>query len=349
MVIMDKRKHTARLTAIMIALTLALTLAHASSLAPWIGALLASDSGIMISVDGVIMESDTSPMIENSRVMIPLRSVIEYLGGKVLWYPEERQVIGFRGARGFDLIIGSSRACLSDGTVKTLDTPAYIVGGRAYVPLRFVSEAMGCEVWWEEATRTVRIATKPVNEKEEVEALARPALLEVSSDKGAASGFFFTKDGLAITCADIVDGAAWIMVKTSDGVSRQAVATVIDRRLGLAKIRVYTARDEEFAVFRYFDDFAGIQSGDSVFMFDALGTDGRIMTEGVITAKNPGGDRRGGAETYDVSPSPTASNRGGPAVKTNGAIIGINYTGDLDGWYDAYVIPIESVFKMSNR
>ena len=312
------------------------------------GPLIASDGGISIRVDGVIMEGDTRPLIENSRVMIPLRSVMEILGGKVLWYPEESQVIGFRGARGFDLIIGSSRAYLSDGSVKTLDAPACIVGGRTYVPLRFVSEAMGCGVWWDDEARTVSITTSQINARNEVETIARPALVRVLSDRGEAYGFFFTKDGVIITSADIADGAAWIRVKTSEGREIGARVMIVDKLAGLAKIRVDRDPGEEFPVFRYFDDYAGVQSGERIFMFGA-GSDEPALLPGTVTAKilAEAGDR--GIDTYDVSLMINASNRGGPVMKENGALLGISHSRGADEGAGAYVVPVENAFHMKNR
>ena len=161
-----------------------------------------TQNAIGIVIDGAAVGDDTAARIENARVLIPLRAVVEYLGGKVLWYPQEQQIIGFRGARGFDLVIGSDRAFLSDGATYTLDVPAKIVDGRTYVPLRFVSEAMGCTVTWDDTDRIVSISTKPTNTAAEVLALAKPALVRVQTERREGSGFFFSKDGRIITCAD---------------------------------------------------------------------------------------------------------------------------------------------------
>ena len=343
---------TIRRARYVISLLCALLCALASlALPPAPGALLASGggAGIGISVNGVIMEGGAKPFIENSRVMVPLRSIVEYLDGKVLWYPEEQQVIGFRGARGFDLTIGSGRATLSDGTVRTLDVPALIVGGRTYVPLRFVSEAMGCEVSWDDAARVVYIKTGPIDAKGEVEALARPTLVQVSSEKGTADGFFYTKDGIVITCAEVAHNAAGISVTTGAGAELRAEALTVDTLLGLAKLRVGREPGETFPVFRYFDDFDGVQDGEAVFMYGASRDGAPALEAGLVTAKRGAEAGRGGIGTYDVSPAITASNRGGPVVKSNGAIIGVARFTDQDGGADAYVVPIENVFKMKHR
>jgi hypothetical protein len=52
--------------------------------------------------------------------------------------------------------IGLERA-FSGGAVIELDTPAKIVNGRTFVPLRFVGEALGAKVDWDQASLSVVI------------------------------------------------------------------------------------------------------------------------------------------------------------------------------------------------
>lgn len=46
-----------------------------------------------------------------------------------------------------------------NGKSISMDTPAQIINGRTMVPVRFVSEALGAKVSWDEKTSTVIIAT----------------------------------------------------------------------------------------------------------------------------------------------------------------------------------------------
>ena|GEM_PF-1394294 len=337
------------------------------------GQLLAADD-IGIEIDTVPVDGGDAPLMDNGRVMIPLRSVVEYLGGKINWYPEEQQIVGFRGARGFDLVIGSSRAYLNDGSIYFLDVPAKIIGSRTYVPLRFVSEAMGCQVEWDESARVARITTAKINIERELEALVLPVLLQVTTDKGAGSGFFYARDGVAITCADLLKDAAWIRVKTSEGVEYQAEKMVVDSVLGLAKLRVSRKPGEEFPVFRYFDDFTGVEVGEPVYAFGSPWAVGvapqagaslsgaaassslpvsKAYVAGKINAMREGhadGEGEpGGINTYGVSAVLTAENRGGPLVKENGALLGVNQYAETDGVVETYVIPAEYIFAMKNR
>ena len=334
---------------ISIILSLLIALTFVLPLSDYPGRLEAQDEGINILVDGVLQEGGDRPFIENSRVMIPLRAVVEYLNGKVLWYPDEQQVIGFRGAKGFDLIIGASRANLIDGSTSTLDVPARIVNGRTYVPLRFVSEALGCEVRWEDPSRSVWITTLPLHVERDVEELAKPVLLQVTTDSSIGSGFFFSKDGQVITCANIVKDAAWISVRTSEGVEYSADLLVLDTVMNLAKLRVRRAPDEEFPVFRYFDDFTGVEAEEPVFTLGSPLHMQECLSPGMISVKTPDNDRLGGIHTYHVTARIAQDNCGGPLVKTNGALLGVNCLKETSGVVEAYAVPIEYVFSMRNR
>ncbi|MEL7623925.1 MAG: stalk domain-containing protein [Clostridiales bacterium] len=324
----------------------------------------AQNEDIRILVDGVLMASQDQPLVENGRVLIPLRAVTEYLKGKVNWYPAEQQVIGFRGTFGFDLVLGSATANLSNGKTYALDVPSRSIGGRTYVPLRFASEALGCQVSWDGLQRTVTIETTVLNPEEDIKALALPVVLQVTTDKKSGSGFFFSKDGQVITNAHIVKDAAWIKVKDSQGIEYTAELMVEDHVLDLAKLRVMKAPGTVFPVFRYMDDFSGLAAGEPVFVLgspagegaslEAAAGESASLAAGVISAmeaatEDPAVRQPGEINKYRVTAAITAANSGGPMVKENGAVIGVNCFREEAGAESAYAIPIEYVFTMKNR
>ncbi|OPY55859.1 MAG: hypothetical protein A4E55_02447 [Pelotomaculum sp. PtaU1.Bin035] len=61
-----------------------------------------------------------------------------------------------KGNTTIQLKIGDSTA-YKNGRPVRLDPPAQILNGSTMVPVRFVSEALGAEVKWDEAAQTVRI------------------------------------------------------------------------------------------------------------------------------------------------------------------------------------------------
>lgn len=62
-------------------------------------------------------------------------------------------------ARHIELPIKGEYATV-DGKLTALDTPAYIKGGRTFVPVRFVAESLGAAVEWDAATSTATLKSE---------------------------------------------------------------------------------------------------------------------------------------------------------------------------------------------
>lgn len=113
---------------------------------------------IVAKLDGRALQFDQPPMMMGGRVMVPLRGIFESLGANVRFEPASQRIFATRGSQSVQLTLGSNQAMV-DGQPVILDTPAASVGGRTMVPLRFVSEALGTEVRWQESTQTVFLTT----------------------------------------------------------------------------------------------------------------------------------------------------------------------------------------------
>lgn len=102
---------------------------------------------------------DAKPYInKDNRTLVPVRFIAENLGCDVDWDNEIRQV-GIMGmGKDIKLNVGENKA-LVDGENIEFDTKAIIKEDRTFVPLRFVSEALGAKVEWNNETRTVLIST----------------------------------------------------------------------------------------------------------------------------------------------------------------------------------------------
>lgn len=111
-----------------------------------------------VLVDGRALDFDAPPRVIDGRTLVPMRAIFEALGAEVLWDSATRTVTGIRGATTVTLSIGSTQALLS-GQPATLDVPAQIFAGRTFVPLRFVGEALGADVVWDDAAGAVRITS----------------------------------------------------------------------------------------------------------------------------------------------------------------------------------------------
>jgi transglutaminase-like putative cysteine protease len=88
--------------------------------------------------------------------MVPMRGIFEHLGAQVYWYPETREVVGYKDNNYIKLQI-NSETYYKNGNSDTLDSPPIIVDGRTMVPIRFIAESLDMNVDWSKETRTVTI------------------------------------------------------------------------------------------------------------------------------------------------------------------------------------------------
>jgi hypothetical protein len=111
---------------------------------------------VRVFVDGQLVRFDQPPIVIGARVLVPLRGIFERLGATVEWEAATQTVIAVRDSTVVELVIGQRNARVNDRVVP-LDVPAMVVRGRTLVPLRFVSEALGAGVQYQDSTRTVLI------------------------------------------------------------------------------------------------------------------------------------------------------------------------------------------------
>lgn len=102
-------------------------------------------AGPKIVLDGAELWSDVAPFETGGRTMVPLRVVGESLFATVDWDPAAKKVTVVQDGKTVVLMLGSKQA-LVNGEARLLDAPATTRNGRTFVPLRFVSETLGCKV-----------------------------------------------------------------------------------------------------------------------------------------------------------------------------------------------------------
>lgn len=140
--------------------TLALTAANAFAADAQKMIILNIDKPNMI-VNGQSKEIDpgkgTAPLIQNSRTLVPIRSIIEEMGGKIDWDSTTRKVSLTLSGKTVDLWIDKDTAKVN-GEDKKLDTAATIINDRTMLPIRFVSENLGLSVNWDGTTKSIGIS-----------------------------------------------------------------------------------------------------------------------------------------------------------------------------------------------
>lgn len=108
------------------------------------------------TIDGNTVSNDVAPKIVNDRTMLPIRFIAEALGAKVDWIEESQTVKITAENIDISLVIGEDFATVN-GEKIDLDSPSFIENDRTYLPIRFVSEKLGADVKWDDATQTVNI------------------------------------------------------------------------------------------------------------------------------------------------------------------------------------------------
>ncbi|MDR7316026.1 stalk domain-containing protein [Brevibacillus nitrificans] len=153
------RLWTKVLGAFFICLGLGVTVPNAAGLA------FAAEPGPVISlvIDGKGMSTDVQPIRQNGRMLVPIRVIAEKTGANVTYEADTRQVtVTDKGKR--VVLLLDSRTAYVDGKRVTLDVPAMVVNKRTVVPIRFVSEAMGYQVYWDNKSQVAMIQTKPIED-----------------------------------------------------------------------------------------------------------------------------------------------------------------------------------------
>lgn len=114
---------------------------------------------INVKVDeNIVTFDDQDPMIIDDRTMVPMRKIFETLGATIQWDEATSTVTAVKGDTTIVLKVGDSTA-QKNGEQVQMEIPAQILNSRTMVPLRFVSEAMGATVNWDDSTKTVAIQT----------------------------------------------------------------------------------------------------------------------------------------------------------------------------------------------
>ena len=129
-----------------------------------VGVTALAEEEIRIVIDGEYRSYDVMPVIENSRTLVPFRGIFESLGATVNWVQDTKTVIAVKDNVIIIFQIGNTTAWVN-GEARELDVPAKIINDRTMVPARFVSEALGCKVSWDELKRRVFITSPSLHEE----------------------------------------------------------------------------------------------------------------------------------------------------------------------------------------
>jgi hypothetical protein len=111
---------------------------------------------LALSIVKLPFDMDVSPFISNGRIFVPVRYLAEAMGTQASWDAATRTVTLTKGGTTIGMTIGSATLTVN-GITSWSDVAPMIRDGRSFLPGRWVAEAFGCTVSWDEATQTMTV------------------------------------------------------------------------------------------------------------------------------------------------------------------------------------------------
>lgn len=106
--------------------------------------------------NGENIPMDVAPIIRDGRTLLPIRHVVEALGGQVGWSEKEKKVTLTYESHSVVMYLNEAGAFV-DGRFSILDVAPISENGRTMIPIRFALESLGCEVEWLSESREILI------------------------------------------------------------------------------------------------------------------------------------------------------------------------------------------------
>lgn len=121
--------------------------------------------GVMLN-GAYVQFPDAVPEVTGGRTMVPVRPIVEALGGEAKM--EDGKVICEADGVRLTFTPGVSEVLTEytggelpgDGQMFPMDCAPYIKGGRTYVPVRFLGEILGYEVGWDGVYQTAQLVNR---------------------------------------------------------------------------------------------------------------------------------------------------------------------------------------------
>ncbi len=106
---------------------------------------------------GTIDNNGTKPVARNNRTLVPVRAVLEAMGGTVDWDAATQVIPLSMDGKTLYLQLNNTASWDSTGKYYTLDTAPVAINSRTMLPIRFVVEYFGGNVNWDANTNTIKI------------------------------------------------------------------------------------------------------------------------------------------------------------------------------------------------
>lgn len=121
--------------------------------------IFAATDEISVYVEGQKVSFDVPPQTINNRTMVPIRAIFEFMGATVVWDDATQTAICTKDSTTVKMSLNSTTEYINN-IPYTMDVAPVIIDNRTLAPARYVAEAFGYSVYWDNATKSVIIGTE---------------------------------------------------------------------------------------------------------------------------------------------------------------------------------------------
>jgi hypothetical protein len=184
---------------------------------PVSSAYAAKSKVIYIFLDGKKMEFKLQqPINVNGRVLVPLRTIFEAFGAKIEWDDTTKTVTAKKNDIVITYRIGSLSGTRNNEIIQ-IPVPGKLIHGTTMMPLRFVGEALGSIISWDEHSQTVLISSK-VKTEVEVTGILEGNVVEITGGSNSDKFVLLGSNELDPAFAD--EATAWLNEQLTGAVVR---------------------------------------------------------------------------------------------------------------------------------
>lgn len=117
---------------------------------------LKPDADIKVFINGEQIQFDVAPIMVNNTTLVQFTPIFKKLNLSYEWEPNTKVITGSKDDRTLRLQINNEIVSINDNNIKLPASPL-LYESRTIVPLRFVSEAAGMDVMWDQQNKIINI------------------------------------------------------------------------------------------------------------------------------------------------------------------------------------------------
>ncbi|HPZ10006.1 MAG TPA: copper amine oxidase N-terminal domain-containing protein, partial [Candidatus Eremiobacteraeota bacterium] len=135
---------------------------------------------LRVYFNGEVVKFSSSPLEKNGRLFVPLKDILNNIGGSLSWDAPSQNIILRCGHKEIRFRTGFKQVKIN-GQWFPLSIPAIRIKDEIFIPLRFLEEIFGAYINWEKANKCVYIDYRDFEELSRDFVLIHNALMPLSA------------------------------------------------------------------------------------------------------------------------------------------------------------------------